>query len=257
LLVPIAQPPIALLDLIPVRPINQAVDKYMEETTLTINAAEKAEGAAYAESVYVWTERSSDVQKITDSVPVTDEQLEDAAQAASIIDSRLRYGLRKRLNTQVAVGDGTPPNLSGFLDRSIQSQARGSDPRFDAIYKAMTLVMFTGGATPNGLVFNPNDWQDIRLARTADGQYIMGNPSQPGPQTLFGLPCALETALTENTSLVGDFSNFCYLAEKRGVEVEVGYVADNFKEGKKTIRASLRTAFTVTRAYAFCKVTGM
>jgi hypothetical protein len=49
--------PIQLLDIIPMFPTDQAAIKYMEETTRTHAAAELAEGAAYAESAFVFTER--------------------------------------------------------------------------------------------------------------------------------------------------------------------------------------------------------
>jgi HK97 family phage major capsid protein len=257
LLVEAVTRPIQILDLIPTRPITQAADKYMEETTRTHSAAEKAEGVAYAESVFVWTERTQLVEKITDSIPVTDEQLEDASQVAGLLDSRLRFGLRQRLDLQVLVGDGTSPNLKGILDHSIGTQAKGVDPTFDAAYKALTAVRVTGRAVPNAFIYHPNDWQDVRLMRTADGQYIMGNPSQPGATTLFGLPVVVSDAITENTALTGDFANFCYIGERRGIEVAVGYVGDQFKEGKRTIRADLRACMTVTRAAAFCKITGL
>jgi HK97 family phage major capsid protein len=104
---------------------------------------------------------------------------------------------------------------------------------------------------------HPNDWQDIRLTRTADGQYIMGNPSTPGASSLFGVTVAIAQAITENTALVGDFANFCYIGENRGIDVQVGYVGDQFKEGKKTIRADMRVCFTVPRVLAFCSVTGI
>ncbi len=48
-----AAAPLALVDLVPVRPMNQPVDKFMAETTATLNAAEKAEGVAYAEDHHV------------------------------------------------------------------------------------------------------------------------------------------------------------------------------------------------------------
>jgi HK97 family phage major capsid protein len=257
LLVEAATRPIQILDLIPTRPVNQAADKYMEETTRTHNAAEKAEGAAFAESVFVWTERTQLVEKITDSIPVTDEQLLHAPVVAGIINTRLVIGIRQRLDLQVLVGDGTSPNLKGILDHSIGSQAKGADPTFDATYKALTTVRVTGRAFPNAFIFHPNDWQDVRLTRTADGQYIMGHPSQPGATTLWGLPVAVSDAITENTALTGDFANFCYIGENRGIEVAVGYVGDQFKEGKRTIRADMFCCMTVTRAAAFCKITGL
>lgn len=257
LLVEAVTRPIQILDLLPVRQINQNSDKYMEETTRTHSAAERSEGAAYAESAFVWTERTQPVEKITDSIPVTDEQLEDESQVASTLDQRLRFGLRQRLELQCLVGDGTAPNLKGILDHSTSTQAKGSDPVFDAVFKALTKVRFTGRAVPNALIFHPNDWQDIRLTRTADGQYIMGNPATPGPMSLFGLPVSLCDALTEHTGLTGDFANFCYIGERRGINVLVGYVGDQFKEGKRTIRADLRACFTVTRPAAFCTITSI
>jgi len=251
--------PLQLTDLIPTRPINQNTDKYMAETTRTHNATEKGEGVAYTESVFVWTEQTSPVQKITDSLPVTDEQLEDAPEIASVLNSRLIFGLRQRLETQVLVGDGSSPNLRGFLDSGfgIQTQAKGGDATFDAVFKAMTLVRFTGRAIPSGIIMHPNDWQDVRLTKTASGEYIMGPPMAPGATTLFGVPVVICDGITENTGLVGDFANFCYIGERRGVDVQVGYSGTQFAEGKKLIRADLRACFTVPRVTAFCSVTGI
>lgn len=257
-LVGAADRPIQVLDLIPSVTINQAVYKYMSETTLTHGAAEKAEGTTYAESTFAWTEVSETVQKITDSVPVTDEQLEDEPQIAGVIDQRLAFGLRQRLDLQVLVGDGTAPNLSGILDRSVQSQAKGGDDAITAFYKALTLVRFTGRANPTAAVFHPNDWQSIILLTNTNGDYLFGNPFMgSGPMSLLGVPVAISDAITENTGLVGDFRDFSILAERRGVNIEVGYTGTQFVEGKKTVRADLRAAFGVLRDAAFCKITGL
>jgi hypothetical protein len=64
-----------ITDLIPVFSITQNSFKYMEETTRTHAAAERAEAQQYPESTFVFTERESAVRKIADSIPVTDEQL--------------------------------------------------------------------------------------------------------------------------------------------------------------------------------------
>lgn len=257
-LVSAADRPIQVLDLIPSVSINQAVYKYMAETTLTHGAGEKAEGTTFAESTFEWTEVSETVQKITDSVPVTDEQLEDEPQIAGVVDQRLAFGLRQRLDLQVLVGDGTSPNLSGVLDRSIQSQALGGDDQITAFYKALTLVRFTGRANPSAAVFHPNDWQAIILLTNSNGDYLFGNPFMgPGPMSLLGVPIAVSDAITENTALVGDWANFSVLAERRGVNIQVGYTGTQFVEGKSTVRADLRVAFGVLRDAAFCKLTGI
>jgi len=257
-IVPAATRPIRVIDLIPVTGTSFNAVIINIETTRTHAAAEKAEGAAFAESTFVITPTTFAVRKITDSIPVTDEQLEDEQEVQGYLDTRLRFGLRQRLDLQLLVGDGTAPNLQGILNTAgIQTQAKGTDPEFDAIHKAITKCRVTGRANPDGVVLHPNDWETFRLKRTADGIYIMGNPSQAGPMTLFGLPVAVSDAETENTGLVGDFATFSGVRERRGVTVKIGYSGTQFAEGEQLIRADLRVAFAVTRAAAFCTVTGI
>jgi HK97 family phage major capsid protein len=250
--------PIQLLDILPNGSTNQAAIKYMEETTRTHAAAERAEGGAFAESTFELTERSQPVEKITDSVPTTDEQLEDVAQAESYLTERLQFGLRQRLDSQALNGDGTSPNLKGILDHPIQTQAKGADPVPDAIFKAMTLVRFTGRAMPTHHILHPNDWQEIRLLRTADGIYIWGNPSEQGPERIWGLPVIQNDALAEGTGLVGSFlAPWIMLFDRRGIDVQIGFINDQFTKGTRTIRADMRASLVVFRPVAFCSVTGI
>jgi HK97 family phage major capsid protein len=268
-IVPAAVRPPQLLDYIPVRATQYELVKYMEETTATFNAAEKAEGVAYGESVFVYTERESPVRKITISLPVTDEQLQDAPEVAAILDTRLRFGIMQRLDQQIFNGNGSPPNLLGLLsyvssaadngDIQTLAQAGGGvgDSIFDAVFSAMMAVRTTGRANPNLVVLHPTDWAIVRLTRTDLGEYVMGNPGVVGTQSLFGLPVALVEAGSAGTGLVGDFANFSYVAERRGIDVQAGYSGTQFVEGKKTLRADLRAAFVVLRPAAFCSMTSL
>lgn len=251
--------PIQVLDLIPSRPLNQASEKYMLQTTRTHAAAERAEGAAFAESTFVYAEQTSDVRSIGDSIPVTDEQLEDEAQVAGLLDQQLRFGVMQRFDGQVLVGNGTAPNLRGINNVvGVQTQAKGTDPAIVAFLKALTNIRITGRASPNGAVLHPNNWIQILLTQDAQGNYLFGNPfSGPGPQSLFGIPIAQSDAQTLGTGLAGDFLNFCRIGERKGVEVEIGYIGTQFTEGKKTLRASMRACFTVYRPAAFCQITGL
>jgi len=256
--------PIQVTDLIPLGQTGQNAIVYMEETTFTNNAAEVAEStqaaaATYGEAALALTEQTSNVRKIGVWLPLSDEQLEDVPQVRSYVDARLRFMLRQRLDSQILVGNGTAPNLEGINNVSgIQTQAKGSDPTPDAIYKAMTLVRVTGRAMPGAVIMHPNDWQDIRLLRTADGVYIWGNPSEPGPERIWGLPVAQSDAQTENTAVVGDFANFSMLFERRGIEVKITDSHDTFFiNGKQAIRADFRVALVWFRPAAFCTVTGI
>lgn len=256
--VPFAARPIQTLDLIPVDSTQNASIIYMEKTTYTINAAELAEGGTYLESVYVWTERTSPVRKITDSIPVTDEQLDDVDQMAALLDNDLRFGVRQKLDGEVLVGPGTGVTLTGITATAgIQTQARSTDPHFDAVFKAITKVRAVGRAEPDAVSIHSTDWQTFRLMRTADGIYIMGNPADPGQMSLFGVPVAINEVLTVGTALLGDFGRFSHLWERKGLEVAIGFTGTQFTEGKKTLRADMRVAFVVRRAAAFCTVTGL
>lgn len=251
--------PVQVTDLIPMTTTTQAAVVFMEETTFTNTAAERAEGIAYPEATLALTERSSTVRKIAVFIPVTDEQLEDEPQVRGYLDNRLPFMLRQRLDSQILNGDGIAPNLEGILNvTGIQTQAKGTDPVPDAIYKAMTKVRVTGRAMPTAVVLHPNDWQDIRLLRTADGIYIWGNPSDAGPERIWGLQVAQSDAITENTGLVGDFATYVELATRRGVDVQVSNSHSTFfTEGKQAMRADTRVALVVYRPAAFCTVTGI
>ncbi|MCI2421503.1 phage major capsid protein [Saccharopolyspora sp. K220] len=251
--------PIQVTDLIPQTTTGQAAVVYMEETTFTNTAAETAEGGAYPEAALALTEQSSPVRKIAVFLPVTDEQLEDEQQASGYINNRLPFMLRQRLDSQILVGNGTAPNLRGILNvAGIQTQAKGTDPTPDAVYKAIVKTRVTGRAMPNAVIMHPNDWQDVRLLRTSDGVYIWGSPSEAGPARIWGLPVAEADAITENTALVGDFANFSELSVRRGIDVQVSNShADYFVNGKQAVRADLRTALVIYRPAAFCTVTGI
>ncbi|MCH8850491.1 MAG: phage major capsid protein [Chloroflexi bacterium] len=253
------QRPIAIVNVLPQTTTTQNAIVYMEETTFTNAAAEAAEAGTYAESALALTEQTSNVRKIATFLPVTDEQLADEPRARDYVNNRLMFMLRQRLDIQIIAGDGSAPNLRGILNVSgIGSQAKAGDPTPDAIYKGMDLCRVNGFAEPDTALFHPTDWQAIRLLRTADGIYIWGAPSEPGPVRIWGLPVVLSTAVTLNTAIVGAFREFSELASRQGIDVQVSNSHSTFFiEGKLAIRADIRVALIFYRASAFSEITGI
>lgn len=251
--------PIQLLDILPMFPTDQSAIVFMEETTRTHAAAETAEAAAYQESTFVFTERNTPVRKITDSLPVTDEQLDDVPMMSGYVSSRLIFGVRQRLDRQALLGDGSSPNLRGLANvAGIQTQARGADPVVDTFFKAMVKIRVTGRSIPTHHLIHPTDWQGIRLQRTADGVYIWGAPSESGPERLWGLSVVQIDAGSAGTGYTGAFDvSTVALHERKGVDVAVGYVNDDFGKGKRTVRADMRAALAWYRPAAFCQNTGL
>lgn len=242
--------------------IDRGVVEYYEETTVTNSAATVAEGDSKPESALAWTLRTETARKIATWIPATKEALDDVSWLESQIRGRLAFMVRRVEETQLLTGDGNAPNLRGIVNRSgIQTQAKGSDPTPDAIYKAMQKIRGAGGsgfAEPSAVVLHPNDWTDIKLLRTADGIYLWGNPSDEGPDRIWGLPVRQTTAMTENTGLVGAFRPYAEVLRREGITITLSTEHSTyFVENKVAILAEERLALACYRPSAFATVTSI
>lgn len=232
---------------------------YMEETLATNAAAETAEGAEKPEAALEFDEKTSPVRKIAVFLPVTDELFDDVPAMRSYVENRLRTFVRQREDGQLLNGNGSGVNLRGILNTSgIQTQAKGADPTPDAIYKAITKIAVNGFLDASGVVMHPNDWQEIRLLRTADGIYIWGNPSEAGPERIWGLPIVKTTRIAEGTGLVGAFRDGGQIFRRSEIAFAVSDShSDFFRKNLLALRAEERLALVIFRPVAFCTVTGI
>jgi HK97 family phage major capsid protein len=229
------------------------------ETTYTSNAAETAEGTANTDAALAFTNTQFTVREINEWIPVGRQTLQDNAGLMSYIQGRLLHMLDVRRSSELMAGDGNSPNINGVLNFSgIQSQAKGTDPTPDAVFKAMTLVRTTGDAEPTAAVFHAQDWQDIRLLRTDTGIYIWGSPSDVAPARIWGLDVRVSNSITQNTGLVGAFKPYAQIFYNGGTVVEISTEHSTyFTERKAAILAAQQLALVAYRGAAFCKVTGI
>lgn len=228
------------------------------QTTDTDNANFVAENTAATDSAFVWTPQTDEVEVVQSWAPISRVLLSDEPQMQSVITGMLAKRLQKHVNLRILTGDGNTPDIWGvFIRTGVQTQAKGVDPTFDAIYKAIVKVQTTGDAIPDLAVFHPNDWQDIRLTRTTDGVYILGNPTESGPMRIWGLPVAQSTGMTEHTGGVVDTS-FTTIFENGGVAVEVSTEHSTyFTERKLAVSISRRLAAFHYRPSAAATITGI
>jgi HK97 family phage major capsid protein len=244
--------------LLRIEPTDKDQVKFMKQTTRTNAAAAKGEGVALDEAAIAYTEATVDIRKIGVYLPVTEEQLEDELEIRNIIDSDLRLMVRQKFDELVTVGDGIAPNILGAYNAAnILSQAKGSDPVFDAIMKAMTKVKVSGRAMPNLVLLHANDYQELALARTSDGVYIYGNPTDAPMQRVWGVQIATSEALSEGNGLVMDTN---YLRLKMRKDVTIAATDSHgtlFINNVTVLRAHLRAGLQILRDEALCRVTGI
>lgn len=248
-------------DLVPMIQWGEELYKFMRETTFTNAASETAEGGAYKEGALQTTEQEESIRKVTVWIPLTDEQLQDVPGARAYVEARLRFMLEQKLDQRILTGDpaAATPQIKGFHNTTgINSQAKGTDPIPDAIYKGITLCRTNGQARATGVVFEPTDWQKVRLLRTSDGIYIWGSPSEAGPDRIWGLPVVQTAHETAGQALVGAFREHSLLAVRRDIDVQVSNSHSTFfVDGKQAMRADLRAALVTIRPSAFTEVTGL
>lgn len=253
----ISRPP-QLIDFLPTVQTSQNAISYMVQSTRTNAADAKTEVEALAEATLAYTLTTEPIERIGTFLPVSDIQLDDEPMIRSILTNDGVLMVRQELDEQVTVGTGSAPQIRGLYNATnVQTQAKGSDPVFDAVHKAIGLVRIVGRANPNLIVMHYNDWQDVRLTRTVEGVYLLGNPNDAGAQQLWGLPVVLSEALTEGNGMVVDTS-FVRLVFRTGVNVAVSDShASSFISGVQTFRFDVRAGLMKLRGQAICRITGI
>jgi HK97 family phage major capsid protein len=253
--------PTTIAALIPQAETDSITVRYLSETTFTNAAATVAEGALKPESALVFTQTDEPVRKIAHYLPATEEMLADVPAIRDYINQRLILGVQLTEETQLLTGSGTPPDLTGILNRAgLQTaQARGTDTNVDAIYKQITNIRVNSFVEPDGLVIHPTNWQTVRLSKDAQGQYYAGGPFMPGfAPTLWGLRVIVTPRITANTALVGAFGQAAQIFRRGGLELASSNSHnDYFVRNQVAIRAEQREALAVYRPGAFGTVTGL
>lgn len=250
--------PVQMLDMIRTVAAG-SVNSFMQESTFTNNAAETAEAGTMGEAALVYTEVADTFRKIAVFIPVTDEQLADVAEVNELVNSRLAFMVRQRLDGQVTAGNGTAPNLRGLYNATnVQTQARGSDTQLDAILKAMGKVAGSGStiwAVPNFLTAQTADIISLALLKDSTGRYLLGNPEEALLSRVWGLQIVRNDAMTADTGLVGD-SNFAQIRVKTDLSIKASDShSDFFIKGIVAIRAEVRAALRIERGEAMCRIT--
>lgn len=259
LVVPFPNRPLTIEDLIPQSPTTLQIVKWMEQVTFTNAASAVSEGGQKQESALDWDEKSATVEKIATLIPITEEQMDDVPGFMSLLENDMTLMIRLSTEIQLLQGNGTPPNLLGFLNHpSLQSQAFSTN-NADTVLKCMTKVGWTGYARVSAIVMHPNNWETTRLIKGATNQdYVLGSPLIDIQPRLWGVPVVVTNAIPVGTCLAGDFLMYSQIFRKMGIRIDVSDSHDTyFAYNKLAVRAETRLALAIKRGQAFCQGTSL
>lgn len=243
-----------ILDLIPTGTMDHNTLPYTQESGSFTTAAETAEGSTKPEGEVVFTDQEAVAATIAHFQKIRKQALADFAALRSIIDSRLRYGVERRLEGQILAGTGEGANIRGILKTSGLGDVPFEAGQLvtDQVLKAITTVLLAD-AQATGIVLHPNDWQTALLAKAqGDGHYFSGGPFQVTPHVLWGVPLVPSATMSAGTSLVGDFEIGAQLFIREGVNVLLSDSdQDDFVKNRITMLGEMRAALAVFRPAAF------
>jgi len=249
--VPGAFQPLTLESLYRAVPTTSNAIEYTKENVFTNSAAEAAEGAAKAESSLTWTLVNMPVSTVAHWIKISRQLAMDNMALAAYVDLRMRYGVNRRVETQLAVGNGTAPNISGFMTSGNYTAHGYADAALGSVVKKLVLIrkaigdLEAAGYSPNAIVLNPADWAqvEIDIFTTGSANVVPFSYDAAGRPVLFGRRVVTSVGMTADLFAVGDFSSHGTIYNREGVIVEMSDSdSDNFTKNLITLRAERRLA---------------
>ena len=242
-------------DLLPGGTTTANAIEYPRELLFTNAAAPVAEGALKPESNITLQLVTAPVRTIAHWLAISKQMLDDAPALQSYIDTRLVDGLDLVEDTQLLYGDGTGQNLYGLIPQATAYSRATTGTKIDILRRAGTQVRLAEYQA-DGIILNPEDWEDIELQKDSQGRYLWTNVNDGGVQRLWRMPVVDTTAITKGDFLVGAFQMAAQLFDRQQATVEISSEdVDNFRKNMLTIRAEQREVLVVYRPQSFVRGT--
>jgi HK97 family phage major capsid protein len=246
--IPLAFKPLTIRDILPSMQVSTNMVNSLREVSFTNDAAFVAQGAAKPESDIVFEPYNVAIETVAHWLKVSNQLLADAPAVAAYINLRLRDGIEQKIDSELLLGNGTTPNLSGLTDGGnfTAYTATSGDNLIDAISRAK-YALWANGYTPDAVIVNPADWGAMEIARegAGTGAYLYGTPGQMANNNPFGLRIVLSNNMPAGSFMVGAFGRSTMVYNREGTVVEMGYVNDDFTKNLVTIRAEARLGLAV------------
>jgi len=245
--------PLTIRQVIPSITVTGNAVNSLKENAWTNSAAEVSQGAAKNESDLTFTNYDVNIRTVAHWIKVSNQLLADAPAVAAYIDTRLRDGLAQRIDSQLLLGNGTSPNISGLTDSGnfTAFTADSGANLVESINKAK-YAMWAAGNAPDTVIVNPADWGAMEIARegAGTGAYLYGAPGTNAGMSPFGVNVVLSAHMPTGYFLIAQMRTAATVFNRSGAVIEMGYVNADFTNNLVTIRAEERLALACDRPAA-------
>jgi len=236
----IARPIIKIRDIVNMGTTASKFVTYISQSVQTVSewtdeAGVKVSGQPSYEEI------SEEVKKIAGTVKISKEMLADLSFVQSEINRDLMASVDQAIEN--ALLNGAMGGITGILTNAVNFSAgtfAGTvvTPNISDVIRVAIAQIQNANFEPTHVVLNPEDVASMQLTKTATGEYTY-------PMFLMdvnrvaNLIVVSTTNQTAGTFLVGDFSK-SNVRMREAMNVQVGYVNDDFQRNMVTILAEAR-----------------
>lgn len=210
-----------------------------------------AEGTAKPQTDFDLVEVSKEVKKIATYIKVSKEMLADLSFMQGEINSELMELVELKLDEQILLGDGLGSNLEG-IDANATAWAAGSfaasipSANNSDVLRVAIAQIAQANFEANGIILNPADAAALQLTKSSTGEYTypVYEPQADGTIRIKGVPVIENNLVPAGDFYVGDWTK-SNLRIREDMNIQVGYVNDDFTKNLVTILAEMRAVHYV------------
>lgn len=246
--------PLSIRDLLDQGSTESNLIEWVKELLFTNAADVVSEGQLKPESNITYQREDVPVRTIAHWIRASKQVLADFKQLQTLINGRMRIGLKIKEEDQILFGDGTGENLLGIVPQATAYNTalnQTDDTRIDVIRHAILQVRLAFYPS-TGIVLSPVDWHGIELTKDNENRYLMASPSSRTPPMLWGLPVVESDGMSVGDFLVGAFRLAATILDREQAAILLSTEdQDNFVRNLVTILCEERLALAVTRPRSF------
>lgn len=212
-------------------------------------AAMRAEGAVFPESTAKWKKGSVPIEKIGDTLVVTEEFGEDAQDFENELVPFLQTNIALTEENQIFQGGGTDNELFGLATVApvfVPVASGIQDPTIYDLLNAVKADITTNtDFMPDFVIMNEQCYNKMISTKDDHGNYIQPPFADRQITNVSGMTIVISSVISNaNAMMVGQRSKGS-IYERTGIELSEGYTGTQFTQDEKTIKARKRMAFLV------------